>query len=176
MKAAVLETRGRDGLFVRDIAMPTRRPGEVLLRVHAAGLNRVDLYMRDNGAGITHSLPLIMGVEAAGVVVEADPASGLKAGQKAVVYANAFCGACRYCLAGDQPLCLRAHIMGEHRDGGFAANAGVPERCVLPLPEHADLAEAGALLAAYITAWRMLFGKRALRPDETVLVVGVGGG
>src|SRR5213593_1476114 len=176
MKAAVLETRGRDGLFLRDVAVPARRAGEVLLRVHAAGLNRVDLYMRDNGVGITHSLPMTLGVEAAGVVVEADPGSALKPGRKAVVYSNAFCGACRYCLAGDQPLCLRAHIMGEHRDGGFAEYLVMPERCVLPLPDDADLAEAGALLAAYLTAWRMLFGKRALRTDETVLVAGVGGG
>src|SRR4051812_10573143 len=98
MQAAVLEARGRDGLFLRDIPPPERRAGEVLLRVHAAGLNRVDLYMRDNGAGITHRLPMTLGVEAAGVVAEADPGSALTAGRKAVVYANAFCGACRYCL------------------------------------------------------------------------------
>ena len=176
MKAAVLEKRGRDGLVLRDVTMPVRRSGEVLLRVHAAGLNRVDLYMRDNGAGITHRLPQTLGVEAAGVVVEADADSGLHPGAKAVVYANAFCGACRYCLAGDQPLCLRAQIMGEHRDGGFAEFVVMPQRCVLPLPDDADLLGAGALLAAYLTAWRMLFGKRALRPDETVLVAGIGGG
>lgn len=176
MKAAILRERGRKGLRVSDVPVPVRRPGEVLLRVHAAALNRVDLYMRDNGAGITHSLPQTLGVEAAGVVLEADADSGLKTGQKAVVYANAFCGTCRYCLAGDQPLCLRAHIMGEHRDGGFAEYVTMPARCVLPLPDHVDLVEAGALLAAYLTAWRMLFGKRALRPGETVLVAGVGGG
>jgi NADPH:quinone reductase-like Zn-dependent oxidoreductase len=176
MKAAVLEKRGREGVRVRDVAMPQRRQGEVLLRVHAAGMNRVDLYMRDNGSGITHSLPQIMGVEAAGVIVEADPDSGLKAGQRAFVYANAFCGVCRYCLNGDQPLCLHAHLMGEHRDGGFAEYVSMPARCMLPLPDHVDLVEAGGLLAAYLTAWRMLFGKRALVPGETVLIVGIGGG
>lgn len=176
MKAAILRERGRDGLSVCDVPVPVRENGEVLLRVHAAALNRVDLYMRDNGSGITHRLPQILGVEAAGVVAEADADSGLVAGQKAVVYANAFCGRCRHCLAGDQPLCLRAHIMGEHRDGGFAEYVAMPARCVLPLPDHVDLVEAGALLAAYLTAWRMLFGKRALRPGETVLVAGVGGG
>jgi NADPH:quinone reductase-like Zn-dependent oxidoreductase len=180
MKAAILQERGRNGLGVRNVPMPVRRPGEVLLSVHAAALNRVDLYMRDNGAGITHSLPQTLGVEAAGVVVEADAGGGLEIGiqpgQKAVVYANAFCGKCRYCLAGDQPLCLHAHIMGEHRDGGFAEYVAMPARCVLPLPDHVDLVEAGALLAAYLTAWRMLFGKRALRPGETVLIAGVGGG
>jgi NADPH:quinone reductase-like Zn-dependent oxidoreductase len=176
MKAAVLEQRGRNGLFLRDVPALVRREGEVLLRVHAAGLNRVDLYMRDNGSGITHALPQIMGVEAAGVIAEADAGSPFRAGQKAVIYANAFCGVCRFCLAGDQPLCLRAHIMGEHRDGAFAEYVAMPSRCVLALPDHVDLVDAGALLAAYLTAWRMLFGKRPLRPDETVLIVGVGGG
>jgi NADPH:quinone reductase-like Zn-dependent oxidoreductase len=176
MKAAILETRGRDGLFIREVPTPHRRPGDVLLRVHAAGLNRVDLYMRDNGAGITHRLPQTLGVECAGTVVESDADSGLEPGRKAVVYSNAFCGTCRYCLAGDQPLCLRAHIMGEHRDGAFAEYVAMPARCVLPLPDTADLVDAGALPAAYLTAWRMLFGKCALRPDETVLIVGIGGG
>ena len=74
--------------------------GEALLRVHAVGLNRVDLTMRDNGAGITHALPLVQGVEAAGVVAEAPAGSGLKVGQKAILYSIAFCGQCRYCRAG----------------------------------------------------------------------------
>lgn len=176
MRAVVLKHRGPGGLVVQDWPMPQRGPGEVLLKMHAAGLNRVDLYMRDSGAGITHQLPQVMGVEGAGVVVQADAHSGLIAGQKAVIFSNAFCGQCRYCLAGDQPLCIHAHIMGEHRDGAFAEYVVMPNRCVLPLPDTVDLAEAGALMAAYLTAWRMLFGKRALRLGETVLVVGIGGG
>lgn len=176
MKATVLMARGPEGVVVRDVPMPSRQAGEVLLRVHAAGLNRVDLYMQDSGVGITHRLPQTMGVEGAGVVVEADADSGLKPGQKAVIFSNAFCGQCRYCLAGDQPLCLHANIMGEHRDGAFAEYVAMPNRCVLPLPETADLVEAGALMAAYLTAWRMVFGKRVLRAGETVLVVGIGGG
>ena len=176
MKAAVLEQRGRAGLVLRDRPTPVRRPGEALLRVHAAGLNRVDLYMRDDGTGITHTLPQVLGVEAAGVIAEADPASGLVPGQKAILYSTAFCGVCRYCRAGDQPLCLRARLMGEHRDGGFAEYVAMPEACFFPLPESADLVGAGALTVAYLTAWRMLFGKRAVQPGESVLVVGIGGG
>jgi NADPH:quinone reductase-like Zn-dependent oxidoreductase len=176
MKAFVLAHRQPSGVAVREVPMPVRQRGEVLLRVHAAALNRVDLYMRDSGAGITHRLPQILGVEAAGVVAQADADSAWRVGQKAVVYSNVFCGQCRYCLAGDQPLCVHAHIMGEHRDGAFADYVVMPERCILPLHQSADLTEAGALMAAYLTAWRMVFGKRALRSGETVLVVGIGGG
>jgi len=176
MRAVFLTNREPGGVIVREVPIPERRPGEVLLRVHAAGLNRVDLYMRDSGIGITHHLPQIMGVEGAGIVVEADADSGLVIGQKAVIFSNAFCGKCRYCLAGNQPLCLRSFIMGEHRDGAFADYVVMPNRCVLPLPDTVNLVEAGVLMAAYHTAWRMLFGKSVLIAGETVLVVGIGGG
>ncbi len=176
MQAAVLEARGRAGLVVREFPTPVPQPGEALMRVHAAALNRVDLYMRDSGVGITHALPLVQGVEAAGVMTQVPPDSGLRVGQKAVLFSGAFCGQCRYCRAGDQPLCLRASIMGEHRHGGFAQYLAMPAKCFVPLPDDADLVAAGALMTGHVTAWRMLFGKRTLRPGETVLIVGIGGG
>jgi NADPH:quinone reductase-like Zn-dependent oxidoreductase len=176
MKAAVLERRGADGVSWRDFPDPEPAAGESVLRVAASSLNRVDLYMRDSGAGITHSLPQVMGVEAAGVIAQAAPGSGLKVGAKAVLYSEDFCGQCRYCLAGDQPLCERVKIMGEHRHGGFAEYVAMPSRCFMLLPDDADLAAAGALMTGHLTAWRMMFGKRALQPGESVLIVGIGGG
>ncbi len=176
MKAALLQQRGCDGLDVCDVEMPVRKPGEILVRVRAAALNRVDLYMRDSGIGITHDLPIILGVEGAGEVVEADSASGLAKGAKVILYTAVYCGRCRYCLAGDQPLCESMKIAGEHRNGTFAQFICLPERCVIALPDTADIVECAAIGAGHLTAWRMLFGKRALQPGETVLVVGIGGG
>ena len=117
-----------------------------------------------------------MGVEGAGEIVEAAPGSGLRPGMKAILYSEAFCGKCRYCLAGDQPLCESVQIMGEHRHGAFAEYVAMPSHCFFPLPDDADLTHAGMLMTAYLTAWRMLFGKKMLRPGESVLVVGIGGG
>jgi NADPH:quinone reductase-like Zn-dependent oxidoreductase len=176
MKAAVLERRGAEGVSWRDFPDPAPVPGESVLKVAASSLNRVDLYMRDNGAGITHTLPQVMGVEAAGEIVHAEPGSGLKPGMKAVLFSEDYCGRCRYCLAGDQPLCENVKIMGEHRHGGFADYIAMPSRCFMPLPDDADLAAAGALMTGHLTAWRMLFGKKTLQPGESVLIVGIGGG
>lgn len=176
MKAAVLERRGAEGVSWRDFPDPIVAAGESVLKVAASSLNRVDLYMRDNGAGITHTLPQVMGVEAAGEIVEAEPGSGLKPGMKAILFSEAFCNKCRYCLAGDQPLCENVKIMGEHRHGGFAEYVAMPSRCFLPLPDDADLVAAGALMTGHLTAWRMLFGKKTLQPGESLLIVGIGGG
>ena len=120
MKAAVLERRGADGVEWRDFPDPIPAPGESVMRVVGSSLNRVDLYMRDSGVGITHKLPQIMGVEGAGEIVEAAPGGVLRPGTKVALYSEAFCGKCRYCLAGDQPLCESVRIMGEHRHGAFA--------------------------------------------------------
>jgi D-arabinose 1-dehydrogenase-like Zn-dependent alcohol dehydrogenase len=175
MKAAVLERRGAEGVSWRNFPDPIVASGESVLKVAASSLNRVDLYVRDNGAGITHTLPQVMGVEAAGEIVEAEPGSGLKPGMKAILFSEAFCNKCRYCLAGDQPLCENVRIMGEHRHGGFAEYIAMPSRCFLPLPDDADLVAAGALMTGHLTAWRMLFGKKTLQPGESVLIVGIGG-
>ena len=82
MKAVVLERRGADGVEWRDFPDPIPAPGELVMRVVGSSLNRVDLYMRDSGVGITHNLPQVMGVEGAGEIVEAAPGSGLRPGMK----------------------------------------------------------------------------------------------
>lgn len=174
MKAAILHGRGRDGVAIDDCAEPPAMAGRVRLRMLAASVNRVDLYMRDSGAGITHSLPQIMGVDGVGRVLDAAP--GLEPGDLAILYPYEFCGTCPHCLAGDQPLCLNARIYGEHRDGTFAEVISAPAESVLRLAPGVDIAGAAALGVAGLTAWRMVFGKRPLEPGMSVLVQGAGGG
>ncbi|MGA0542423.1 zinc-binding dehydrogenase [Neotabrizicola sp. VNH66] len=176
MKAIVLTKRGADGVACLDMPAPDCPPGWARVRMRTASVNRVDLYMRDNGAGITHDLPLIMGVDGAGEVIEAPEESGLHPGDPVVLYPYEFCGHCRACLAGDQPLCRQARILGEHRHGTFAEEVVIPAPSLVRLPKNADLRQAGVLGVAYLTAWRMVFGKAAAGPGQTVLVQGAGGG
>src|SRR5260221_11040025 len=176
MKAAVLERPGGEGVSWRAFPDPAPLPGESVLKVAASSLNRVDLYMRDNGAGITHTLPQVMGVEAAGEIVHAEPGSGLKPGMKAVLFSEDYCGRCRHCLAGDQPLCENVKIMGEHRHGGFADYIAMPSRCFMPLPDDADLAAAGAPVTGHLPPRRLLFGKKTPQPRQNHLIVGLPAG
>jgi NADPH:quinone reductase-like Zn-dependent oxidoreductase len=176
MKAIVLTSRGAAGVTLEEVPAPTRLAGWVSVRMLAASANRVDLYMRDSGAGITHTLPLVMGVDGVGEIAEADPDSGLAPGDRVILYPYEFCGACRACLAGDQPLCRSARILGEHRDGTFAEFVALPARSVVKLPADADTDQAAVLGVAYLTAWRMVFGKGPIDPGTGILVQGAGGG
>ncbi len=178
MKSVVITAHGgNEGVEVREGERPRRRPGEVLVRIEAGTLNQVDLYMRNSGAGITHSLPLVMGLDGAGVVaeLEADEAR-LAVGQRVVVFPGMTCGQCEFCRRGDDVLCTRMKLMGEHVDGTFAEWISVPVENLFPMPTHLDAVQAAAMGVNYLTAWRMLFTRAQLKPWETVLVFGVGGG
>lgn len=176
MKAIVLNARGAAGVALADMPEPERPEGWARVRMLAASTNRVDLYMRDSGAGITHSLPLIMGVDGVGEVAEADADSGFAPGDRVILYPYEFCGVCRACLAGDQPLCRTARILGEHRHGTFAECVSLPARALVRIPAAADVDQAAVLGVAYLTAWRMVFGKGPIDPGAVVLVQGAGGG
>jgi NADPH:quinone reductase-like Zn-dependent oxidoreductase len=175
MKAAFMTGHGgNEVISIGKRPMPTRQPGEVLVRMKAATVNRVDLYMRDSGAGITHSLPQIMGVDGAGIIEEAD--SSELVGRRVTVYPGLVCGKCEFCLRGDPVLCVKMSLIGEHCDGTMAEYRCVPAANALPIPDNLDFAQGAALGVNYLTAWRMLFTKAKLQPGETVLVFGVGGG
>lgn len=176
MEAVMLQERGIAGPRLTRIDPPARLADGVLLRMLAASVNRVDLYMRDSGAGITHELPLVMGVDGVGEVLETGPGSAFRPGDRVILYPYDFCGRCRHCLAGDQPLCLRARIFGEHVDGTFTEIMAVPERALVHLSPAADVHQAATLGVAYLTAWRMIFGKVATGPGQIVFIQGAGGG
>lgn len=178
MRAVQLNGRGgNDQVSLVDRPIPVRRPGEVLVRIVSASVNRVDLYMRDSGAGITHELPLIMGVDGAGVVEEVDSQqAGIKVGDRVAIHPATVCGLCEYCKNGEQVLCTSIRFFGEHRDGTFCEFVSVPAANVFALPDSLDFRDGAALGVAYLTAWRMLFTKAQLRPGETVLIFGIGGG
>ena len=177
MKAVYLTGHGgNEVVHIGERPMPQRQAGEVLVRLHAATLNRVDLYMRDSGAGITHTLPQIMGIDGAGVVEAVDEGHGLAVGQPVLLYPGVTCGHCEFCARGQEVLCTTMKLLGEHRDGTFAEYISVPARNAVPMPEAWSFEEAAALGVNHLTAWRMLVTQARLQAGETLLVFGIGGG
>ncbi len=166
---------GNEVVTLDELPAPGRRPGEVLVRMAAGGLNRVDLYMRNSGAGITHRLPIILGLDGAGVVIEADAGSKFRAGDAVVLYPGQPCEQCAFCRKGEEVLCTRGKIFGEQVDGTFAEIVAAPEGSLFPKPDGLDFVEAASLSVAWLTAWRMIATKARLERGETVLIFGVGG-
>ena len=178
MRAAFITGHGGNEVVqVGERPQPVRAPGQVRVRIHAAGLNRVDVYMRDSGAGITHTLPQIMGLDGAGVVDEVDASeTRLQVGQRVVLHPGIGCGRCEFCQRGEGVLCTSVKYLGEHRDGTLAEFVTLPAGNVFPIPEGLSFGEAAALGVNHLTAWRMVFTKGQLKPWQTVLIFGIGGG
>ena len=177
MRSVVITAHGGNEVVqISEQPMPKRKRGEALVRMQASGLNRVDLYMRDSGVGITHNLPLIMGLDGAGEIVDIDDEEkNLRKGQRVVIHPGIGCSHCEFCRRGEHVLCTDMKFMGEHRNGTLTEFACVPVENVFTAPHGLDTVEAAVLSVAPITAWRMIFTKAQLKPWETVLIFGVGG-
>lgn len=178
MRAAYLDGHGSaDCVKFGELGPPQRKDDEVLVRIKAGALNQVDLYMRDSAAGITHDLPLIMGVDGAGVIEEESrQRPDLKTGDAVLIYPGVFCGRCEFCLRGEQSMCVKLRMIGEHVNGTFAEYLSVPATNVYRVPAGFDLIKAAALPVAYLTAWRMVSSRAGLRAGQTAVIFGVGGG
>lgn len=177
MKAVYLNGHGGNEVVqVGEQPRPTPAPGEVLVHLRASTLNQVDLYMRNSGAGITHTLPQIMGLDGAGVIESSNGDAAFTQGQRVLVHPGIACGRCEFCLRGQDVLCTRMSLLGEHRHGTWAEYLALPARNVFPCPEHLDDLQAAALGVNHLTAWRMVVSQARLQSWETVLIFGIGGG
>lgn len=178
MKAVQLTAHGTPGRFeAREGPAPKPDPDEVLLRVRACGLNRLDLWAEEGGLPVPVSLPRVLGAEAAGEIVElgADVDYWRK-GDRVAVQSNLFCGACEYCLKGEESICLNGKLFGIDCDGGFAEYAVVPARALVRIPPDLDFTSAAAVALAGSTAMHMITHRAEVRSSDWVLVIAGGSG
>ncbi len=178
MRALFFEEHGGvEQIRFGERPLPEPGPGQVRVRLKAAALNHLDLFVLGGLPGIPIGLPHIGGADGAGVVDAVGPGvEGVEPGREVVFDPGLSCGACEFCLKGEQSLCVRYGILGEHVDGTFAEAVVVPAESLAPRPEHLGWEAAAAFPLTYLTAWRMLVERGGLRPGETVLIHGIGGG
>lgn len=177
MKAAVFhEHGGPEVLRVEEMPTPEPGPGEVLIRVRAAAMNHLDVWVR-RGLAIEITMPHIGGADVAGTVERTGPGvTGVKPGARVVVDPSLSCGECEWCRAGEVPLCVNYKILGEHVQGGFAEFVCVPAKNLFPIPDGWSFEEAAAAPLVFLTAWRGLTTRGRLKRGETVLITGASGG
>jgi S-(hydroxymethyl)glutathione dehydrogenase/alcohol dehydrogenase len=195
MKAVVLPAVGAP-LVLEDIPVPTPRSGEVRVHVRACGVCHTDLHVVKGE--VRFPVPCVLGHEVSGVVDAVGPdVVGVEAGTPVVASFIMPCGRCRFCVGGRDDLCEPFFALNrlkgvlydgesrlQRRDGSPLAMysmAGLAEYCVVPatdvfrVPGGLPLEAACILGCAIMTAYGAVKHQAALRPAETVAVVGVGG-
>jgi NADPH:quinone reductase-like Zn-dependent oxidoreductase len=170
---------GLDQIVVRDdLPVPELRgPRDVRVRVTAAAINHLDVFVVGGLPGITIQPPWILGTDATGVIeATGDAVTSVKRGDRVVINPGVPCRDCEYCRAGEHPLCIRFAVLGEHRPGTIAEYVVVPDQNVLQIPASIPDAEAAAFTLAALTAWRMVHTRARVTPTDEVLIWGIGGG
>lgn len=132
---------GPEKLEITDLPIPQPQTGELLIEVHAAAVNRMDIVMREGKAG--YATNPILGVEVAGTVVEVNGDSSFAVGDK---------------------------VMGLVNGGGYAEYAVMPSDRAIPVPDSFSFAEAAAIPEVFLTAYQTLYWIGKLQQGETVLI------
>jgi NADPH:quinone reductase-like Zn-dependent oxidoreductase len=178
MKAILFHNHGGpEVLEYADFLEPQPGAGQVLVKLEAAALNRLDLWVRTGWPGIKLEYPHIPGADGAGSV--AALGTGVmrwKVGDRVVINSNLACGQCPACLAGKDNLCPDWRLLGETVRGTYAEFVTVPSTNLYPLPTDFDAHTAAAAALVFHTAWHSLITRGCLRAGESVLVVGASGG
>jgi len=169
---------GPDQLQCVDVPGPAEPgPRDVVVSLKAAALNHLDLFVLGGMPGLKLEFPHILGADGAGVVAAVGTeVTALKVGDHVVLNPGLSCRTCATCRAGEHSLCPTYHLLGEHVNGTFAEAIRVPAENAVPIPSRVPWADAAAFPMVFLTAWRMLVTRAALRAGETVLIWGIGGG
>jgi NADPH:quinone reductase-like Zn-dependent oxidoreductase len=178
INAIVLERHGGpEVLEPRELPAPRPDSGQVVVRIHACALNRLDIWVRNGLPNLRLDYPHVLGSDIAGVVdsVGAGVEEAL-VGREVVINPGLSCGRCEACLAGEDNLCASYRILGESTRGGYAQQIAVPVGNLVDKPSNLSMVEAAAFPLTFLTAWQMLVTRGRVEPGETVLVHAAGSG
>ncbi|MDO8212625.1 alcohol dehydrogenase catalytic domain-containing protein [Conexibacter sp. CPCC 206217] len=178
MRAAVFRRHGGPEVLEHAL-VPAPRPAhdEVLIDVHACGINHSDLDSRAGTSRWQFELPFALGAEFAGTVRElGDDVRGVRVGQPVTALQQYSCGRCRACTSWRQDLCAAFTVFGTDRWGGYAEQVAVPARALVSLASEDQFVVAAAAQTVVSTAWHMTVALAQVRAGETVLVPSASGG
>jgi NADPH:quinone reductase-like Zn-dependent oxidoreductase len=173
---------GLDQIVYRtDLPKPEPKRGEIRVRVKAAALNHLDLFVLAGLPGVTIVPPWILGGDATGVIDAIGDLSGitdnqLKVGDSVIINPGLSDHTCEYCRAGEQSLCVKFGILGEHAPGTLAEYIVVPATNARSIPRDKPVEQAAAFTLATLTAWRMVVTRARVKKGDNVLIWGIGGG
>ena len=165
------------GLFLCEVPEPAAPgPGEVVIRVAAAGICGTDLHVADWTAGyaaMSAAMPVTLGHEFTGTITRLGAGvSGFTAGGRVVVRPSVVCGTCERCRSGQAEDCVTRRGIGITRNGGFAALVTVPAENCVPVPDQ--LPDHLAALTEPMTVSAEAVDTAGVKAGDTVLIIGPG--
>jgi NADPH:quinone reductase-like Zn-dependent oxidoreductase len=166
-----------DVLKREEVPTPLPGAGEVLVQLRAAALNHLDLFVRAGDRESKIPLPHIPGSDGAGVIAGLGAGvTGIKDGDRVVLYPGLSCGSCEFCIGGRENLCRFYRVLGTLEDGTCAEYLKVPASNLLPLPQSISFEDGAAFALVAVTAWHMLVTLAKVKKDDIVLIHGAGSG
>lgn len=157
------------------IPVPEIKENEALVKIAGCGVCHTDLSFWHYGVPTRHALPLVLGHEISGEVLEGPPQ--LK-GKSVIIPAVLPCGECDLCKQGRSNICQNQKMPGNDFHGGFASHIVVPARYLVPVPDSAladhSLAELSVIADAVSTPYQVIV-KSDLKEGDVAIVIGVGG-
>jgi len=165
-----------------DLPKPEPKRGEIRVRVRAAALNHLDLFVIGGMPGVTMTTaPWVLGADATGIVDAIGDLSGvadnqLKVGDSVVINPGISDLTCEYCKAGEHSLCVHFKLLGEHLPGTLAEYITIPARNARSIPKDRPIEQAAAYTLSTLTAWRMVVTRARVKKSDNVLIWGIGGG
>ncbi len=177
MKAAVMTQFDSPLVVKEDFPDPKVGPSDVLVKVGVCGACYSDVKIWKKRTAAPPDLPHILGHEIAGTVASfGEKVSGLRAGDRVIIYLYDTCDVCEECRTGNDNCCInQGPLLGFRRHGGFAEFVSVPSKNVFKVPDNLDLGEAALLTDAVITPYHALVDRAKVRFNETVMLMGMGG-
>lgn len=168
---------GPEVLEPRELPSPRPTSGQVVVRIHACALNRLDIWVRNGLPNLRLEYPHVLGSDIAGVVDSVgDGVDASLVGREVVLNPGLSCGRCEACLSGQDNLCPSYGILGETTRGGYAEQIAVPVANLIDKPQNLSMVEAAAFPLTFLTAWQMLVTRGRVEPGETVLIHAAGSG
>jgi L-iditol 2-dehydrogenase len=173
MKAVMKVAPGVGNIELRDIEEPSPQPGQVKIRVQAAGLCGTDLHIYKDE--FRSWPPVVLGHEVAGEIAElGDGVDGLEVGARVTTETYfSTCGQCRYCRNGQSNLCLNRRSIGSAVNGGFTQYLVVPARNIHHLPDNVDF-RAGALTEPLACVVHGVLSTPTVTPGDVAVIAGPG--
>ena len=178
MRAAVFYEHGsRDVLqVVDDLPELEPAPGMVRVQMKAVALNRLDLWVRQGWKGLNLDMPHVCCADGAGVVDQVGSGvTNVAPGDRVGINPTIVDPDCLN-LSGSELDCLDIAILGEHAQGVAAEYVNLPARNLIRLPDHVSYTESAATGLVYVTSWYSMITRGGLKPGESVLILGAGGG